>query len=71
MTGSGGWPTTVFLTPEGQPFYAARISRPSRRHGLPSFRQVLVAVSDAWRDRRDELGQQAERPSRPCASRDG
>jgi uncharacterized protein YyaL (SSP411 family) len=61
MTGSGGWPTTVFMTPEGQPFYAGTYFPPESRHGLPSFRQVLVAVSDAWRDRRDELAQQAER----------
>ena len=61
MTGSGGWPTTVFMTPDGQPFYAGTYFPPEPRHGLPSFRQVLVAVSDAWRDRRDELALQAER----------
>ena len=59
MTGSGGWPTTVFMTPDGRPFYAGTYFPPEPRHGLPSFRQVLVAVSDAWRDRRDELAQQA------------
>ena len=41
MTGSGGWPTTVFMTPEGQPFYAGTYFPPEPRHGLPSFRQVL------------------------------
>jgi len=61
MTGSGGWPTTVFMTPEGQPFYAGTYFPPEPRHGLPSFTQVLVAVSDAWRDRRDDLSRQAGR----------
>jgi len=59
MTGSGGWPTTVFMTPEGQPFYAGTYFPPEPRHGLPSFRQLLVAVSDAWRERRDDLSRQA------------
>jgi hypothetical protein len=49
------------MTPDGQPFYAGTYFPPETRHGLPSFRQVLVAVSDAWRDRRGELSQQAER----------
>ena len=61
MTGSGGWPTTVFMTPEGQPFYAGTYFPPEPRHGLPSFEQVLVAISDAWRDRREDLSRQAER----------
>ena len=61
MTGSGGWPTTVFMTPEGKPFYAGTYFPPEPRHGLPSFRQVLVAVADAWRERRGELAEQAER----------
>jgi uncharacterized protein YyaL (SSP411 family) len=60
MTGSGGWPTTVFMTPEGRPFYAGTYFPPEPRHGLPSFRQLLVAVSDAWRERRDDLSRQAE-----------
>jgi uncharacterized protein len=61
MTGQGGWPTTVFLTPEGRPFYAGTYYPPEPRHGLPSFRQVLQAISGAWRDRRDDLEAQAER----------
>jgi uncharacterized protein YyaL (SSP411 family) len=60
MTGSGGWPTTVFMTPDGRPFYAGTYFPPEPRHGLPSFRQLLVAVSDAWRERRDDLARQAE-----------
>jgi len=61
MTGSGGWPTTVFMTPEGHPFYAGTYFPPEPRHGLASFRQVLAAVSDAWRERREDLTLQAER----------
>ncbi len=61
MTGSGGWPTTVFMTPEGRPFYAGTYFPPESRHGLPGFRDVLRAVADAWRERRDDLERQAER----------
>ena len=61
MTGSGGWPTTVFMTPAGKPFYAGTYFPPDPRHGLPSFRDVLNAVSQAWRERRPELEQQAAR----------
>jgi len=61
LTGSGGWPTTVFMTPDGQPFYAGTYFPPEPRHGLPSFTQVLVALSDAWRDRRADLILQAGR----------
>jgi uncharacterized protein YyaL (SSP411 family) len=61
LTGQGGWPTTVFLTPEGRPFYAGTYFPPEPRHGLPSFRQVLQAVAQAWRDRRGDLEAQAER----------
>ena len=55
MTGSGGWPLTVFLTPGGEPFFAGTYFPPEPRHGLPSFRQVLGGIADAWRDRRDDL----------------
>ena len=61
MSGHGGWPTTVFMTPDGLPFYAGTYFPPEPRHGMPSFREVLVAVSEAWRDRRDDLVGQAER----------
>ncbi len=61
MTGQGGWPTTVFLTPDGRPFYAGTYFPPEPRHGLPSFRQLLQAIAGAWRDRRDDLEAQAER----------
>ncbi len=61
LTGSGGWPTTVFMTPDGQPFYAGTYFPPESRHGLPSFRDVLEAVAKAWRERRGELERQASR----------
>ncbi len=55
MTGQGGWPMTVFLTPDRLPFYAGTYFPPTSRHGLPGFRQVLDAISAAWVDRRDEV----------------
>jgi hypothetical protein len=61
MTGSGGWPTTVFLTPEGRPFYAGTYYPPEPRHGIPSFRDLLHAVAETWRERRDDIERQAER----------
>jgi len=61
LTGQGGWPTTVFLTPDGRPFYAGTYFPPEPRHGLPSFRQLLQAIDAAWRDRRNDLEEQAAR----------
>ncbi|MGH2739489.1 MAG: thioredoxin domain-containing protein [Actinomycetota bacterium] len=61
MSGHGGWPMTVFLTPEGEPFYAGTYFPPEDRHGMPGFRGVLTAVADGWRDRREELVRQAKR----------
>jgi uncharacterized protein YyaL (SSP411 family) len=55
LTGSGGWPMTVFLTPEGDPFFGGTYFPPEPRHGLPAFRQVLLAVSEAWETQRDEV----------------
>ncbi len=55
MTGRGGWPMTVFATPDGDPFYAGTYFPPSPSHGLPSFGQVLDAMHDAWTTRRDEV----------------
>ena len=55
LTGRGGWPMSVFLTPEGRPFYGGTYFPPDGSHGLPSFRDVLLAVSDAWANRRAEL----------------
>jgi uncharacterized protein len=61
MTGQGGWPTTVFLTPDGKPFYAGTYFPPEPRHGLPSFRQLLHAIASAWKERRDDLEGHAEK----------
>ena len=55
MTGHGGWPMTVFLTPDGLPFYAGTYFPPNDRHGMPSFQRVLAAVADAYRNRRGEV----------------
>jgi uncharacterized protein YyaL (SSP411 family) len=55
LTGRGGWPMSVFLTPDGWPFYGGTYFPPVPRYGMPSFADVLVAVADAWRDRRQEL----------------
>jgi len=55
LTGSGGWPMSVFLTPEGHPFYGGTYFPPSPRYGMPSFTQVLDAIIDAWQKRRSEL----------------
>jgi uncharacterized protein YyaL (SSP411 family) len=60
LTGGGGWPMTVFLTPAGEPFLGGTYFPPEPRHGLPSFRQVLVSVSDAYRERRGDVVRQAE-----------
>ena len=59
MTGHGGWPMTVFLLPSGEPFLGGTYFPPEPRHGLPSFRDVLVAVSDAYRERREDVARQA------------
>src|ERR671916_625320 len=55
MTGQGGWPMTVFLTPDGAPFYGGTYFPPTDRHGLPSFRRLLQGVADAWRGNRTDL----------------
>ena len=57
MTGHGGWPMSVFLTPEGKPFYGGTYFPDQPRHGMPSFRQVLEGVLAAWRERRSEIEQ--------------
>ncbi len=76
MTGSGGWPMTVFLLPDGRPFFAGTYFPPQDRHGLPAFRRVMEAVEQAYRERRGEtervaaeltarLGATAPRPQPP------
>jgi len=55
MTGGGGWPMSVFLTPSGRPFYGGTYFPDEPRHGMPSFRQVLEGVDRAWREQRTEV----------------
>ncbi len=55
MTGHGGWPLTVFLTPDGQPFYGGTYFPPEPRGGLPAFHELLAAVAAAWRSRRHDV----------------
>lgn len=55
MTGQGGWPMTVFLTPDAKPFYGGTYFPPEDRGGLPAFPRLLTAISDAYRDRRGEV----------------
>jgi uncharacterized protein YyaL (SSP411 family) len=61
MTGQGGWPLSVFLTPDGTPFFAGTYFPKEPMHGMPSFRQVLEGVAEAWRDRRPDLEEQGRR----------
>ncbi|MBC7260535.1 MAG: thioredoxin domain-containing protein, partial [Chloroflexi bacterium] len=55
LAGRAGWPLSVFLTPDGQPFYGGTYFPPEPRYGMPSFRQVLQAIAHAWQTRRAEL----------------
>jgi uncharacterized protein len=59
MTGRGGWPMTVFLAPDGRPFFGGTYFPKEERHGMPGFVTVLEAVDEAWRSRRDDLLDQA------------
>jgi len=61
MTGSGGWPLTVFLTPDLKPFYGGTYFPPEPRYGMPSFRQVLEFVAKVWKDKREEVVGEARR----------
>jgi uncharacterized protein len=59
MTGHGGWPMTVFLTPEGVPFYAGTYFPPEDRYNMPGFPRVLLGVAEAYRARPDEVTETA------------
>src|ERR671914_1486548 len=61
MTGQGGWPMTVFLAPDGRPFFGGTYFPKEPRHGMPAFTDLLRAVDDAWRNRRDDVNNQADR----------
>ena len=67
MTGAGGWPMSVFLTPDGKPFYAGTYFPDEPRHGMPAFRQVLEGIADAWETRRDEVEVQSARVTEAIA----
>ncbi|MEV5435637.1 thioredoxin domain-containing protein [Streptomyces sp. NPDC052682] len=69
-TGHGGWPMTVFLTPDAEPFYFGTYFPPAPRHGMPSFRQVLQGVHAAWTDRREEVTEVAGKIVRDLAGRE-
>lgn len=69
-TGQGGWPMTVFLTPDAEPFYFGTYFPPAPRHGMPSFRQVLEGVRSAWTDRRDEVAEVAGKITRDLSQRE-
>src|SRR5579884_4211150 len=55
MTGSGGWPMTVFLRPTGEPFSGGTYFPPTPRHGMPAFRDVLLGIAKAWREDREKI----------------
>ncbi|MFD5743449.1 thioredoxin domain-containing protein [Streptomyces massasporeus] len=69
-TGQGGWPMTVFLTPDAEPFYFGTYFPPGPRQGMPSFRQVLQGVHQAWDERRDEVAEVAGKIVRDLAGRE-
>jgi uncharacterized protein len=60
LTGAGGWPMSVFCTPDGRPFYAGTYFPPVERHGMPSFRRVVQALGDAWANEREQVLEQAD-----------
>jgi uncharacterized protein YyaL (SSP411 family) len=66
MTGHGGWPLNVFLTPEQLPFYGGTYFPPEPRHGMPAWTQVLQAIGEAWDERREEIRAGARAFARGC-----
>lgn len=78
LTGEGGWPLTVFLTPGGKPFHGGTYYPPEPRHGRPSFTQVLAAVAEAWKERRGAVEEGSQqlvdalaRSARPLGTGEG
>ena len=69
LTGSGGWPMSVFLTPDGRPFYGGTYFPPTDLQGRPSFTTVLAALDDVWLHRRDEVEEQAAELAAAIAAR--
>ncbi|MFJ7587443.1 thioredoxin domain-containing protein [Streptomyces sp. NPDC097617] len=68
-TGQGGWPMSVFMTAEGEPFYFGTYFPPEPRHGMASFMEVLEGVRTAWVGRRDEVAEVAQKITRDLAGR--
>ncbi len=71
IAGTGGWPLTVFLTPDGRPFYGGTYFPPDDRWGRPSFKKILLAIADAYRERRDEVLKSADEAMNMLASAEG
>ncbi|HVE62435.1 MAG TPA: thioredoxin domain-containing protein [Mycobacteriales bacterium] len=69
MTGHGGWPMTVFMTADGEPFFTGTYFPPADRHGMPSFRRLMTSITEAWRERPDELTESAKDIVRRLADR--
>src|SRR5712691_460909 len=60
ISGQGGWPLTAFLTPDGKPFYGGTYFPPNEQYGRPSFKRVLLAISDAYHEKNGEVAEQAK-----------
>ena len=60
MTGSGGWPMSIFMTPDQKPFYACTYVPPAARHGMMGFRELLLVIADRWEKKRSELLKSAD-----------
>ncbi len=60
MTGQGGWPMTVFLTPDGEPFYGGTYFPPQDRHGMPGFPRLLLSIAEAWRTKPADVQRSAQ-----------
>src|ERR1039457_4083513 len=71
ISGTGGWPLTVFLTPDGKPFYGGTYFPPDDRWGRPSFKKILLAISEAYRDRRVEVLKSADESMNMLANAEG
>ncbi len=71
IAGTGGWPLTVFLTPEGKPFYGGTYFPPVDQWGRPSFRKILLAISEAYRERRDEVLESANQTMQMLSTAEG
>ena len=69
MTGHGGWPLNVFLTPEQVPFYGGTYFPPSERPGMPAWTQVLQAIAETWRERKEEIRAGGEQSARAAQRR--